>query len=114
MFLAVVMILSCFTSAFAASAVNESANVKDLIDAFGGDMTAAEPKEEDLSAYNNMVNAFNALSQDEKLCLYFGKLKSGKHYAGLYFAKIHESLRRQGAFSRKVQRLHIHLSALSV
>ena len=66
MFLAVVMILSCFTSAFAVTAVNESANVKDLIDAFGGDMTAAEPKQEDLSAYNNMVNAFNALSQDEK------------------------------------------------
>lgn len=61
MFLAVVMILSCFTSAFAAAAVNESANVKNLIDAFGGDMTAAEPKEEDLSAYNKRISEQNTV-----------------------------------------------------
>ncbi|MGN1348682.1 MAG: hypothetical protein ACI4VI_07035, partial [Acutalibacteraceae bacterium] len=66
MFLAVVMILSCFTSAFAVSAVSETEKVIELINNFSGDMTLAEPTAEDLAAYNAMVSAFNTLSQFDR------------------------------------------------
>lgn len=64
--LAVVMILSCFTSAIPAFAADNASSVKNLIDSFSGDMTSAEPEQEALTAYNNMVTSFNSLSKEEK------------------------------------------------
>lgn len=64
--LAVLMISSCLTSAFSVFAADDALNVKALIESFNGDMTKAEPSAEDLAAYNEMVNAFNALSVEER------------------------------------------------
>lgn len=64
--MSVVMILTCLTCAFPVFAADDSANVKNLIESFNGDMTAANPTDEDLAAYNEMVSAFNALSAEER------------------------------------------------
>ncbi len=64
--LAVLMISSCLTSAFSVFAADDAANVKALIESFNGDMTKAEPSAEDLAAYNEMVSAYNALSEEER------------------------------------------------
>lgn len=64
-FLAAVMMLSCFAAALPVFAADNAATVKELIEKFNGDMTQAEPKAEDLAAYSSMINAFNALSKDD-------------------------------------------------
>lgn len=63
--LAALMMLSCFSAAFSVFAESSVDNVKSIIEKFNGDMTVAEPTEEDLKAYNEMTSAFNALSDDE-------------------------------------------------
>ena len=64
-FLAVVMILTSFTVAFPAFAVDNVDSAKTLIINFNGIMKREKPREKHLEAYNKMIEAYNALSQDE-------------------------------------------------
>lgn len=65
--LAVLMLTTCFSSALTAFAAEDAVTeVKTLIEAFSGDMTKADASAEDLAAYNEMVEAFNALSAEER------------------------------------------------
>lgn len=63
--LAVVMIITSFAAAFPVFAANNVDNVKSIIDKFDGNMTVSDPSEEDLKAYNEMIAAYNALSDNE-------------------------------------------------
>ena len=65
--LTALMLMTCFSSAFSAFAAEDDIKaLTDLIYAYNGDLTVAEPAAEDLEAYNEMVNAFNALSAEER------------------------------------------------
>ncbi len=63
--LSVLILASCFSSAFTVFAATKTENTAALIENFNGNMTIADPAAEDLAAYNEMVNSFNALSKEE-------------------------------------------------
>ena len=64
--LAVLMLVTCFSSSLTAFAASDKViAAENLINSFSADMTTVDVKAEDLEAYNRMVSAFNALSQEE-------------------------------------------------
>lgn len=73
---AVMLITGLITTAFANDAKTTN-DVKALIEAFDGDMTAAEPEDSVIKKYNEAVDAFNALPESERNSFdatVFGKL----------------------------------------
>ena len=65
--LAVLMLTTSFSSALTAFASSDSVEAAgNLISGFSADMTDVNVSAADLEAYNNMVSAYNALSQEEK------------------------------------------------